>query len=328
MVEPAEQKKLAETLAFIDAEIARLAAAAVARKDCVRSRNREFIAKNPFGSVYGAAVDMIRRNENDLAEADAMRREAYILDKMRLAPYFGRVDFRYDDDGETEKIYVGIKTLTDGKTFFVYDWRAPVSALFYLGELGAAAYTAPAGEITGEITLLRQFSFKDGALTHHWDAELHIDDEILRSVLSGAASPTMRPIVCTIQREQNVAIRFAADRHLAVTGPAGCGKTSVGMHRLAWLLYRARSEGFTVSTLMLTNNEAFRSYLSGVLPELGESDTVSFSYAELFERYLTGYRVGSALDQAEALLNGNARRRANVTALYDPSFAAYIETQM
>ena len=328
MVEQAEKAKLAETIGFIDGEIARLSAAAVARKDNVRTRNREFIADNPFGSVYGAAVDMIRRNENDLAEAEEMRRETYILEKMRLAPYFGRVDFCYDDDGETERIYVGIKTLTDGKTFFVYDWRAPVSALFYLGELGKAAYTAPAGEITGVITLLRQYTFKNGALQHHWDSELHIDDEILRSVLSGAAGQTMRPIVCTIQREQNAAIRFAADKNLTVAGPAGCGKTSIGMHRLAWLMYRARSEGLPVTTLMLTNNEAFRSYLSGVLPELGESDTATFSYADLFDRYLPAYRVETALMQAEAILGGSARRLANVNALYDTAFLSFIETQM
>ncbi len=328
MIENEEAKKLSETLDFIDREISRLTAASGERKEAVRARNRDFMAENPFGSVYGAAVDMIRHNENDLAEAEAMRREAYILDKMRLAPYFGRVDFRYDDDGETERIYVGIKTLTDGKTFFVYDWRAPVSALFYLGELGRAAYTAPAGEIAGEILLLRQYTFENGALAHHWDAELHIDDEVLRGVLSGASGQAMRPIVCTIQREQNAAIRFAANRDLLVTGPAGCGKTSIGMHRLAWLMYRARSESMQVSTLMLTSNEAFRSYLSGVLPELGERNAESFSFADLFERYLPGFRVESALGQAEALLSGNAQRAADVAALYDPAFLSYIESQL
>ena len=328
MIENEEGKKLSETLAYIDREISRLTAASGERKEAVRTRNRDFMAENPFGSVYGAAVDMIRRNENDLAEAETMRREAYILDKMRLAPYFGRVDFCYDDDGETERIYVGIKTLTDGKTFFVYDWRAPVSALFYLGELGRAAYTAPAGEITGEIRLLRQYTFENGKLLHHWDSELHIDDEVLRGVLSGASGQVMRPIVCTIQREQNAAIRFAANRDLLVTGPAGCGKTSIGMHRLAWLMYRARSESMQVSTLMLTSNEAFRSYLSGVLPELGERNTESFSFADLFERYLPDFHVETALRQAEALLSGNAQRASDVAALYDPSFLSYIEAQM
>ncbi len=328
MIEKEEAKKLSETLVYIDGEISRLTAASGERKEAVRARNRDFMAENPFGSVYGAAVDMIRHNENDLAEAEAMRREAYILDKMRLAPYFGRVDFCYDDDGETEQIYVGIKTLTDGRTFFVYDWRAPVSALFYLGELGRAAYTAPAGEITGEIRLLRQYTFENGKLLHHWDAELHIDDEVLRGVLSGASGQVMRPIVCTIQREQNAAIRFAANRNLLVTGPAGCGKTSIGMHRLAWLMYRARSESMQVSTLMLTSNEAFRSYLAGVLPELGERNTESFSFADLFERYLPDVQVESALSQAEALLSGNAQRAADVAALYDSAFLSYIESQM
>ena len=328
MVEPAEKEKLRQTRAFIDGEIERLVSASGARKEAVRERNRDFIAENPFGSVYGVCVDMIRNNENDLEQAERMRLDALLLERLRPAPYFGRVDFRYDDEDDTERIYVGLKTLTDGKTFYVYDWRAPVSALFYMGELGRASYTAPAGEIGGEITLLRQYTFKDGELTHHWDAELHIDDEVLRGVLSGPSAQTMRPIVCTIQREQNAAIRFAQNKNLVVAGPAGCGKTSIGMHRLAWLMYRARSEGTAVATGMLTNNQAFRSYLAGVLPELGETETSAFSFAELFQRYLPAYKVETALQQAEQLLCGSAFRVKNVGALYGDGFCSFLDAKL
>lgn len=325
MIEQAELEKLAATRAYIDAEIGRLLAVSGEKKEAVRDRNRDFLAENPFGAVYGAAFDMIRHNENELEQAEGMRREALLLERIRLSPYFGRVDFRFADDGETERIYVGLKTLTDGSEFFVYDWRAPISALFYLGELGRASYTAPAGEIGGEITLLRQYTFRDGTLMNHWDAQLHIDDEVLRNVLASDSAEKMRPIVCTIQREQNAAIRFSPRENLAVFGPAGSGKTSVGMHRLAWLMYRARSEGFPVSTLMLTSNEAFRSYLSGVLPELGEADTAAFSFPALFERYLPAYQVETALRQTEQLLAQNGFRAQNIGALYSPAFLDYAD---
>ncbi|MBQ7637768.1 MAG: hypothetical protein IJS90_02590 [Clostridia bacterium] len=328
MTDSFEEKKLKETREFIDRKIGELSAEISKKRESIERRNRDFLADNPFGSVYGAADDTIRKNESELETAEKNRRDIAVLTKLKKEPYFGRVDFFYDDENEEEKIYVGLKNLMDGHDILVYDWRAPVSSLFYTGELGRASYHAPAGEITGEIKLLRQYSYTSNGDVRFWDTELHIDDDVLRGVLSGASSDKMRPIVCTIQREQNAAIRFSPKENLAVFGPAGSGKTSVGMHRLAWLMYRAHTEGYAVSTLMFSSNEAFGSYISGVLPELGEVNTSFFSFPELFSRYLGGFSVESALSQTENVISGVRERAENVSLLYSPGFCSFVENRL
>lgn len=324
-MEEKELQKSAETAAFIEKEMARLMKEAGESGDTVRRRNRDFIAENPFGSVYGDSDALVRENEKTLEEAEKKRAEAALLARVRQAPYFGRVDFTFADDGESEEIYVGLKTLVENRRFLVYDWRAPISALFYYGELGRASYTAPCGEVEGEITRLRQYTFAAGELKNYWDAQLHIDDAVLTSVLSGGASEQMKPIVYTIQREQNAAIRYPAAKNLAVFGPAGCGKTAVGMHRLAWLMYQSHTGGRAVSTLMFTNNAAFRGYVSTVLPALGEADTESLSFAALFERFLPGFQARTALELTGALLEKDAFRTENARRLCAADFADAME---
>ena len=293
----------------------------------MRERNRSYMAEHPFGSVYGDSQALVQENEKTIAAAVKMRAEARLLEQVLLAPYFGRVDFIYADDGEEEEIYVGLKTLVDDRRFLVYDWRAPISALFYFGELGKASYAAPAGQIDGEITRLRQYTFKNGELKNYWDAQLHIDDAVLTEVLSGRSAEEMKPIVYTIQREQNAAIRFDPKKNLAVFGPAGCGKTAVGMHRLAWLMYTAHAEGKTVNALMFTANAAFSSYVSAVLPALGEVNAEEMNFGALFERFLPDFRVESQLAQTNALLRNDALRAQNVRLLYAPAFADYVALQ-
>ncbi len=324
-MEEKELQKAAETAAFIEKEMARLRKEAGESGDIVRERNRSFIAENPFGSVYGDSDALVRENEKIISEAEQKRAEVRLLEQVRKAPYFGRVDFTYADDNEQEEIYVGLKSLVEKRRFLVYDWRAPISSLFYFGELGKASYTAPGGEIGGEITRLRQYTFQNGTLKNYWDAQLHIDDAVLSDVLSGGAGEHMKPIVYTIQREQNAAIRYSAQRTLAVFGPAGCGKTAVGMHRLAWLMYQASTNSKPASTLMFTGNAAFRSYVSSVLPALGETNAIAVSFGELFERFLPGYSIQSALLQTQALLEKNAFRTENVKRIYDPAFIAQME---
>ncbi|MBQ6119333.1 MAG: hypothetical protein IJK98_08885, partial [Clostridia bacterium] len=238
----------------------------------------------------------------------------------------GRVDFSGEDageDAEAERYDIGLRTLMrhEDARILTYDWRAPVSALFYTGEVGKASYQAPGGVVSGEISRIRQYRFQNGDLTACWDADLRIDDDVLRDVLSGAASERMKIIVSTIQRDQNRAIRADAKKSLAVFGPAGCGKTSVGMHRLAWLLYEARAAQVKPDILMFTGNEAFRAYVSGVLPELGEEEIRASAYADLFNKHLKGFSVEPALNQTEALLDGDREREQYVRAIYDEAFA-------
>ena len=322
-----EALHLQKVQALIDAECRRMASQQQDEKREIREQNRAFLAEHPFASVYGRAEALRRENENRCETIEELERKRALLQRMRRSPYFGRVDFVFDGEDAAEKLYIGVATLTDFATneILIYDWRAPVSALFYMGEIGPAAYQAPAGEITGEITRIRQYRFRDGSLQSYWDADLQIDDAVLRDVLSGSADGQMRAIVSTIQREQNRAIRFDPKKNLAVFGPAGCGKTSIGMHRLSWLLYQLRAAGYAPTVAMFTNNAAFRAYVSGVLPELGELNAQMKSFPALFGKYLKNYSVEPALTQTETLLRGNKRRQECVKELYDPAFLRFVD---
>lgn len=325
-----ERSNLLKIQSFIDKEIKLLSAEALESRRLIREKGNEFMRENPFGSVYGEAVELVRENEARLEKAHKMKSLVARLEEMRLAPFFGRVDFLYDGEKQTQNFYIGMCTLTDDDTreILVYDWRSPVSSLFYQGETGRASYKAPLGEITGEIKLLRQYTFQNGEIKSFWDTQLHINDIILRNALSGASSEKMKPIVCTIQREQNSAIRFDTDSNLAVFGPAGCGKTSVGMHRAAWLMYDMRTAGYTPSILMFTSNEVFSSYVSSVLPELGETQLDTCAFYELFSLYLPDFSVASAMQQCEAVLQGNEKRIHNIDLLYSPEFVRFVEDKI
>ena len=331
-MEAVEQAYYDEVKAYLNDEIAHLRAENVSLKREIREAGRQFAAENPYGAIYQSVFSVateagqhIAEMEKKLGAAEKDLAEAAYLEKLRLSPYFGRVDFA--ESGEAERYYIGLRTLyrkADSR-ILTYDWRAPVGALFYTGEVGKAAYEAPGGKISGEIRRIRQYQFRDGCLCACWDADMRIDDAVLRDVLSGASSEKMRTIVSTIQRDQNRAIRADAGKHLAVFGPAGCGKTSVGMHRLAWLLYEARTDNRTPDLLMFTSNEAFRVYVSGVLPELGERDIRSCAYGDLMRKHLKGYSVEDALSQTEALLSGNRERERFIRAAYDPDFLAFAQ---
>ena len=312
--------------AFIDAQIEHLSKLKTEQLEEARAEGAQFSLDNPYGAVYGHAFDLQESIGKKMQTVNECISTRYILEKMRTAPYFGRVDFHENGYGE-EAFYVGLRTLMDSDSLFVhvYDWRTPVCSLFYTGETGKASYTAPMGTIEGEIKRIRQYQFKDGELEACWDADLRIDDTVLRNVLSGASSDKLKVIVCSIQREQNRCIRFDTKKSLAVFGPAGCGKTSIGMHRLAWLLYELRASLISKDILLFTNNVAFLNYVSGVLPDLGEEEVRSCLFSTLLEKYLPEYTVTDYYDQTEALLKGDEVRLQAVRAVYDPEFIDYVD---
>ncbi len=339
MIDPKELAYAKKVQSLLDGEIARLAASNQELKRLIRERTRELRENDPFGALYagtdadhlsGAASEVRFANERDVSAADEQRRRTETYRRMKKTPYFGRVDFTYRGDDAPESFYIGLCTLNDGDDFdaAVCDWRAPVSSLFYTGETGPAFYEAPAGRFDGELGLIRQYAFENGELKDHRDAELRIDDALLRETLSGAAAERMKPIVATIQREQNRAIRFDLRRDLLVTGPAGCGKTSIGTHRLAWLLYQQKTGGQAPGLLMFTANEAFREYIANVLPELGEEAADTAKYADLFRAAFREYRVSDALSQTEALLKGDEERTDAVKKLYSEEFAAFTDNSL
>ncbi len=206
------------------------------------------------------------------------------LSKLLDVPYFGRIDFREDsDEAGIFPLYIGIHTFYDfkKKVNLIYDWRAPVSGMFYDDESGQASYTSPSGEITGQISLKRQYRIRKGEMEYMVESSLTIHDEILQKELSAGADDKMKNIVATIQREQNRIIRNEDASTLIIQGVAGSGKTSVALHRIAYLLYSFKGEISSKDILIISPNRVFADYISNVLPELGEETVPETSMEQI-----------------------------------------------
>ena len=173
----------------------------------------------------------------------------------------------------------------------MYDWRAPISSLFYDYGLGPASYTAPMGTIYGTITKKRQYKIENGKLLYMLDTDLKIDDEMLQRALSDSTDETMRTIVTTIQREQNRAIRYEDKPVLIVTGPAGSGKTSVALHRIAYILYKHRENTSANDVIIFSPSNVFSEYISDVLPELGEENVLQTTFRNLQSRLCGAFQL-------------------------------------
>ncbi len=230
-----------------------------------------------------ALLHQVHANEEKLSKRKR-------LTKMLESPFFGRVDFRYDGEEESETFYIGIGNFAPraGMRPLIYDWRAPVSGLFYDYDRGPAAYDAPGGRMEGEITSKWQYKIKNGHMIYGFESDTKIDDEILKQELGSGGDIQLKNIVRTIQKEQNAIIRNTEDRILAIQGAAGSGKTSVALHRIAYLLYHDRENLKAANILILSPNNAFSDYISHILPELGEEHIQEmsfdlFAYKELKE---------------------------------------------
>lgn len=208
-------------------------------------------------------------------------------EKMLSSPYFGRMDFLEIGEGEVEKCYIGISNLiNDNLDFLIYDWRAPISSMFYDCEMGEANYKCPEGIIQGKLLLKRQYKINNGQIEYMFDSNLKIDDEMLQDILSKSTDSKMKAIVTTIQREQNKVIRNEEYKTLVVQGPAGSGKTSIALHRIAYLLYKHRDIITPENIVIFSPNEIFNDYISNVLPELGEDNMYQTTFKEYMHKAL------------------------------------------
>lgn len=202
------------------------------------------------------------------------------LEKMQDSPFFGRADFIFEGEDEPEAFYIGIGNFAEktGMTPLIYDWRAPVSGLFYDYDKGPAAYEAPAGTITGEISSKWQYKIRGGKMVYAFESDTKIDDEILKQELGHNGDVKLKNIVRTIQKEQNAIIRNTEDKILVIQGGAGSGKTSIALHRIAYLLYHDRKNLNSSNVLILSPNSVFSDYISHILPELGEENIQEMSF--------------------------------------------------
>lgn len=199
---------------------------------------------------------------------------------MLDSPYFGRVDFQYEGEDEPETFYIGIGNFAEetGRTPLIYDWRAPVSGLFYDFDKGEASYQAPGGLMEGEITSKWQYKIRKGKMVYGFESDMKIDDDILKAELGANGDVQLKNIIRTIQKEQNAIIRNTKDRILVIQGVAGSGKTSVALHRIAYLLYHDRKNLKSSNILILSPNGVFSDYISHILPELGEENIQEMSF--------------------------------------------------
>ena len=209
------------------------------------------------------------------------------LFRVQNKPYFGSIRFK-DNEGE-EDIYIGITHIEDKLNYYVHDWRSPICSMFYDFETGPAYYKAPAGIIKGEITRKRQYIIEDAELKNIFDNDLNISDSLLQKVLAEESSDKMKNIVNTIQEEQNKVIRNTKDKNLIVEGIAGSGKTSVALHRIAFLLYRIPNLTSN-NVVVFTPNKVFSEYISNVLPELGEENTYDMTFYDLLCQNINEYK--------------------------------------
>ena len=228
--------------------------------------------------------------------------------KMLNNAYFARIDF--EDDEEKIPVYIGIASLQNGDDFYVYDWRAPISSMFYNSEVGESSYTISTGEkITGKITLKRQYRIQGDEIKEIFDTDMQIIDNILKNILSANASSKMKNIVNTIQKEQNQIIRKNDVDILVVQGPAGSGKTSIAMHKIAYLLYSERDKINNSNVMILSPNEIFNNYISDVLPEIGEDNVAQATFFEFAKSYITEFKIVTKIEDIYEVVYSSNREK-------------------
>lgn len=226
---------------------------------------------------------------NHFALGESVINKRKRLTKILAIPYFGRIDFlEKKENSKVMPIYIGIHTFYDpeSRATLIHDWRAPVSSMFYDHELGEAGYRSPSGEIKGVISLKRQYRIRGGKMEFMIESALTVHDDILQKELSSNVDDKMKNIVATIQREQNQIIRNEDIRTLIIQGVAGSGKTSIALHRIAYLLYTFRDSISSKDILIVSPNKVFSDYISNVLPELGEETVPETSMEQILSGVL------------------------------------------
>ena len=230
---------------------------------------------------------IMSNNDQEIDNLEMKAKYYKKLYKIQNSPYFAKIVF--EDDESLKNIYIGLTYLTKDNENVIYDWRSPIASIFYDYESGDAQYSAPGGIIKGYLHNKRQFTIEDSKIKRVFDSKLNVQDEMLQEVLANKASEYMKNIVNTIQTEQNAIIRNIKDKNLIVQGIAGSGKTSVALHRIAFLLYKIKNLT-SDKVLIFAPNKVFSEYISNVLPELGEENTKETTFSDFLETYINEYK--------------------------------------
>ncbi|MEX2333296.1 MAG: hypothetical protein WD600_03500, partial [Pseudohongiella sp.] len=311
------KQSMLHTLTDIDERLAEYAQEIQSRKEYLweARRDMDHIEKIAVRSTVEQVLD----------SAEALKVQQQKLLKLIRSPYFGRFDFQRDNGNASEAVYVGVHHYHDemaGQTL-VYDWRAPIASIFYDFETGPVSYQAPSGTITGEVTLKRQMRIRDGKLEFVLESGVNIVDDVLQDELSRASNDEgMKQIVATIQRDQNAIIRNDDAHTLVIQGVAGSGKTSIALHRIAFLLYRFKDTLTSNDILIISPNRVFADYIGNVLPELGEEQVAEMGMEDLASELLDQqYRFQTFFEQTTRLLeSGDEALRERITVKAAPEF--------
>lgn len=308
-----EQKRVDSVMEIITEEVNRLEEETSRRKNEVIQIRKHFweeikVNTDTFDD-YLETIIGLRQEAQALSVNQSTHRHASkrlsTLRRMQEIPYFGRIDFMEEGTATQEQIYIGISTLSDpsGENFLIYDWRAPVSSVYYDYQPGPAKYVTPGGTIQGVLEKKWQYLIRGGVLESMFDTSLTIGDEILQQVLGKGTDKKMHNIVATIQQEQNRIIRHDHGKLLIVHGAAGSGKTSAAMQRIAYLLYKYRDNLNADQIILFSPNTMFNSYVSNVLPELGEENMQQVTFQEYLDHRLSkAFHVENPFEQLEYVL--------------------------
>ena len=321
-----EQKRAKEVIKVIEKKIEELGDQTGGLHGEIVSIKRDFwddVTVNFEDSAEAAETHASMKQQAEvLSERERSYRHAkeqlLTMKKLQQSPYFGRIDFVESGERTEDRIYLGVGSLLDdsGEHYLIYDWRAPVSSLYYDYGPGPCSYNTPSGSVGGEMTLKRQFIIRGNHIRSMFDTGVTIGDELLQEVLGNQSDAQMKSIVATIQREQNLIIRNERARLLIVQGAAGSGKTSAALQRVAYLLYRYRETLNADQIVLFSPNPMFNSYVATVLPELGEQNMGQTTYQQYLEHRLgRSFTLEDPFEQMEYTLTG----------MDDPSYEARIQ---
>lgn len=326
-MEQNEQKYFLKTEEKIEKQIKELLDIVEKGKQDIK-KQKEFVWENATDMDEEEILENKQSLEQDVCLLEFYEKNLRKLERLRENPYFGKIGFTENTSKEHLLIYIGVCGFRpkEQELPLVYDWRAPISSLYYAYEKGEAEYTAPEGKIFGVIDEKKQFKIRNAKMQYVLDTDFRVDDEVLRKELKENSGTKMKQVAATIQKEQNEIIRKAADDTLVIEGCAGSGKTVVALHRVAWLLYNYRDRLSTQNIMILSPNAFFSDYIAEVLPELGEDNCIEKEWDDLMaDMLLVEDAFEYKNDQLHAILASESKKDERIRRIRYKSSVSYFK---
>ena len=291
-----EQKNLKKVQNIVNSNI-KVLLSKISNSNETIQNSLEYINSNKLDSIEKRDMFSFINNKHEIVSTLTRRKDFLI--RIKPKPFFAKIVFA-EKDGIDELYYVGLKNISSGENPVVIDWRTPVASLLYFSSLGETNYDSPSGKINVNLKLKRQFQLAPNKILSYIDTNTKIDDNFLQEVLSQNTTSYMHNIVQTIQEEQNKIIRRPPQQSIIIDGVAGSGKTSIALHRISYILYCNKGLITSKNILVVSPNKLFGSYVSELLPELGEENVYSCSMTQMFrDSNLLPKKFGNKMEMIE-----------------------------